>query len=161
MLEQDNIFDFFLDSIKKFLYPQDWLDLDLSFSKSELLALLLVDRNEEIIMSQIADYIKAPMSTATGVVERLVKNGCIRRDRSETDRRIVTLALTDKGREIVQRIKSTAMKYIGMVNDSLTDDERQVIFKIFTRVVNILEGKASDKEQKGVGMPAIKKIEIE
>ena len=35
--------------------------------------MLFVDRYEEIIMSRIAEYINVPMSTATGIVERLVK----------------------------------------------------------------------------------------
>lgn len=31
----EGFYDLLLDNLKKLLYPQDWIDLDLSFSKSE------------------------------------------------------------------------------------------------------------------------------
>ena len=96
----DDLYDLFLGNIKKIFYPQDWIDLDLSFSKSELLTILYLDRYEGIIMSQIAEYINVSMSTATGIVERLVNKGYLQRERSESDRRIVVIQLTDKGKSL-------------------------------------------------------------
>lgn len=160
MTEYENIVDLMLENFKKFLYPQEWISLDLEFSKSEIFTMLLVAKHGEIIMSQIADYINVPMSTANGIVERLVKSGHLTRDRSETDRRIVIIRLTEKGKKLVHQLKSTVLEYIGFIYDSLDDEERKLIYKIFQKIVGILD-------QKGLKNPEdsqrnqLKKITIE
>lgn len=141
MNEYENIMDLVFDSFKKILYPQEWINLDLEFSKSEIFTMLLVDKHGEIIMSQIADYINVSMSTANGVVERLVKSGYLTRDRSDIDRRIVLIRLTDKGKKLVEQLKSTIFQYVQLIYESLDDEERKLIFKIFNKVVDILNKK--------------------
>ncbi|MCX8129660.1 MAG: MarR family transcriptional regulator [Clostridia bacterium] len=161
MLEANNMFDLLIDSLKKVLYPEEWIDFDMSFSKTELFAMLLIHRQGEIIMSQVADYINVPMSTATGIVERLVKNGYILRERSETDRRIVTIKLTPKGEELITRFKDTVMQYINEINSSLTGEEKQLLLKVFAKFVKVLESKNAAILSGEIKEKKIKKIEIE
>lgn len=158
---ENNIFSFLIDNLNKLFYPEEWILLDMTFTKSEIFTMLVVDRHGEIIMSQVAGYINVPMSTATGIVDRLVKNGYLKRERSEQDRRIVVICLSDKGKEVIDKLKESVMKYIGMINDSLTDEERQLLYNIFIKFINILNRDNSDKnvdlDKKGI----IKKIDIE
>ena len=111
-------------------------------------------------MSQAADYINVPMSTATGVVERLVKNGFLKRERSESDRRIVTIMLTDKGKKVVEDLKDVIHKYVKIIDDSLNDEERKLIFNIFTKLINAL-GKENIDETAEKQVSKINKIEID
>lgn len=67
-MKEDALLDLFIDNLRKFFYPEEWIKIDLTLSKTELLALLIVDRHGEIIMSQIADYVRVPLCTATGIV---------------------------------------------------------------------------------------------
>lgn len=161
MIEYNDIFDVVMDTLRKVLYPEEWIKLDLTLSKSEILALMQVDRNGEIIMSQIADYINIPMSTATGLIERLVKKDYIERLRSETDRRIVTIRLTEEGKKLTGYLKDTLKGYIQLIYDSLTDEERNLLFKIFGRVTDILTNKGKKKDESHNEGSEIKKIEIE
>lgn len=71
-----------------------------------------VGKHGEIIMSQIADFVNVPISTATGIVERLVKNGFMERERSDTDRRVVVIKLTDKGKKLIEEIKKSGRAYV-------------------------------------------------
>lgn len=161
MTNYNELVDLFIDNIKKLFYPEEWIDIDLSFSKSELFALLILDRHKEIIMSQIADYISIPMSTATGVVDRLVKNGYLKRERSESDRRIVVIRLTDKGQELVDKFKKTLFKYIELINSNLTDEERNILFKVFFKVLNILNKTNEEYKDTDIANDKVKKIDIE
>lgn len=122
--------------------------------------MLLIDRQGEVTMSQAADYINVPMSTATGVVERLVKNGFLKRERSESDRRIVTIMLTDKGKKVVEDLKDVIHKYVKIIDDSLNDEERKLIFNIFTKLINAL-GKENIDETAEKQVSKINKIEID
>lgn len=160
-MEYNELFDTLFDSLRKLLYPEEWISIDLAVSKTELLTLLQVDRNGEIIMSQIADYINIPMSTATGLVERLVKKGYLERARSESDRRIVTIRLTDDGKKLAGEMKQTINSYIKLIYDALTEEERELLFGIFTKISRILSKKSEDRDTAKEGSAPLKRIEIE
>ncbi|AET68319.1 transcriptional regulator [Desulfosporosinus orientis DSM 765] len=147
---QEKVLDFVLDNLKKVFFPEEWIQLDLSVSKTELLAMLIVDRHGEVIMSQISDYLNAPLSTTTGLVNRLVKCGYLQRERSDEDRRIVTIQLTDKGKTMMRELKATLESYLERINTLLSAEERQVLFKIIMKIVNELSRKdlvAEDREK--------------
>lgn len=160
-MEYNELFDTLFDSFRKLLYPEEWISIDLSVSKSEMLTLLQVDRNGEIIMSQIADFISIPMSTATGLVERLVKKGYLERTRSDSDRRIVAIRLTDEGKMLAGRMKDTVNSYIRLVFDALTEEERKMLFGIFTKISGILSSRTEERDTAKAENTPLKKIEIE
>lgn len=145
MIDASSMCDVLLEAFKKLLYPEEWIELDMSFSKSELLAMLLIDKHGEIIMGQVADYVNVPMSTATGIIERLVKNGYALRERSEADRRIVTIKLTDAGKSTVAKFRGTIAIYMDQIAAALTEEEKDLIFKLFIKIVSILNNKEYGK----------------
>lgn len=157
---QEKVLDFVLDNLKKVFFPEEWIQLDLSVSKTELLAMLIVDRYGEVIMSQISDYLNAPLSTTTGLVNRLVKNGYLQRERSDADRRIVTIQLTDKGKSMIGELKTTLESYLERFNALLSSEERQVLFKIITKIINELSQKDPVAEDR-VKDQYLRKIPIE
>ncbi|AFQ43935.1 MarR family winged helix-turn-helix transcriptional regulator [Desulfosporosinus meridiei] len=158
---QEKVLDFVLDNLKKVFFPEEWIQLDLSVSKTELLAMLIVDRYGEVIMSQISDYLNAPLSTTTGLVNRLVKNGYLQRERSEEDRRIVTIQLTDKGKTMMRELKATIESYLERFNALLSAEERQLLFKIILKIVNELSRKDPVAENHEKQDHFLRKIPIE
>lgn len=160
-MDHEGLYNLFLENIRKLLYPQDWIELDLSFSKSELLTLLFADRYEDIIMSQIAEYINVSMSTATGIAERLVKKGYLQRSRSDTDRRIVIIKLTEKGKRLVNEIKEIADYYFRKITDSLTEEEKELLGKVFLRIIELLNDTTRKEQETESEENKIRKIEIE
>ncbi len=159
-MSNNNLFDFFLENAKKILYPEEWINIDLQLSKSELIAMLMVDRNKGIIMSQIADYINVPMSTATSIIDRLVKKDLLKRERHEIDRRIVVISLTDEGSLLINDIKDKIFKYINLVENVLTEDEKKTLINIFIKVVNVINSEKTE-ENKNEEKIQINKINIE
>jgi DNA-binding MarR family transcriptional regulator len=73
-VELQKIFDLVLDNMHKVFFPEELIRLDLTISKTELLTMLVVDRYGEVIMSEIANHLNAPLSTTTALVNRLVMN---------------------------------------------------------------------------------------
>jgi Transcriptional regulators len=158
-MNYNELTDFLFDHMKKIFFPQEWLKIDLKFSKSELFAMLVIDKRGEITMSELAEYINSPLSTATGIVDRLVKSGCLKRERSEEDRRIVVLRLGEKGTQIVRDLKELISGCIDTVFEELSPEETEFLFRIIVKIVNRLQekpvGKPADHENK------LHKIEIE
>ena len=132
------LFDLILDNLKKAIFPEEWLDIDLALSKHEIFTMMQLERKGEITMTQLAEYVNVSMSTATGIVDRLVKNGYLSRNRTETDRRIVMITLTDKAKNLIADIKTIGTNYLTLVGDSLTEEERAFLYRIFTKIIGIL-----------------------
>jgi MarR family transcriptional regulator, organic hydroperoxide resistance regulator len=159
-MEQEKILDLVLDNLPKVFFPEEWIQLDLTVSKTELLAMLIVDRYGEVIMSQISDYLNAPLSTTTGLVNRLVKNGYLQRERSEEDRRIVAIQLTDQGKSMMAEVKASLESYLERIKEVLSAEERQYILQIFLKIINALSRKEVEAGDRPVGQ-VIRKIPIE
>lgn len=157
----DDLTGLLINNMKKVFCPEEWIKLDLAFSKIELFAILLVDRYGEIIMSQLADYTDIPMSTATGIIDRLVKNGYLKRERSDADRRIVTLQLTVKGKEYAERFKAILSGYIERIFSALDEDEKALLHKVFLKAFEVLAQEKAKEEAACGGNQQVKKIEIE
>lgn len=159
-MDYDELFDLALIYIKKLLSPEDWIKIDISFSKSELFAIMIADRRGEITMTELADFINVPMSTATGIIERLVKKGYLERLRNESDRRIVSIKLTEKGKGLVDEIKSKVMGYIKLIGAQLSEEEIRFLYNLFNKIVGILEGR-TEKREKAEEENKVRQINIE
>src|SRR5262249_61938035 len=79
------------------LFHPDVLALDRQLPRSEMLALLLLQRHGERTMSELAEVLGAPLSTVSGIGERLARRGLVHRHRKPEDRRVVVVRLTRKG----------------------------------------------------------------
>jgi len=154
-----------LDNIQKLLFPEEWIALDMKLSKTELVALLFVDRRGEIIMSNLAEYLNVPMSTTTGIADRLVKGGYLQRRRSESDRRIVSLALTDTGRKTIGSLRNMISGYLDVVSGILTAEEQQQLLRIATKVLTAMTPRPTagpDTEMEHAdGGRTVRKIDIQ
>jgi DNA-binding MarR family transcriptional regulator len=161
MFDLDQIVDLLIENMKKLFFPEEWFDMDMKFSKFELFTMLFLDKRKEITMTELVEYINSPMSTATGIVDRLVKNGYVIRERSETDRRIVILKLTEEGAQLIKKLKELISGYLGMVLEDLTDEEKQFIINIAMKIMNSLQRKLNNTASVEQGKNDLRKIEIE
>lgn len=78
-------------------------------------------------LSELADAIHIGSSAASGIVDRLVKLGTIKRERLETDRRSITLMLTEKGEELLKRADESSMDRLAPLLDLKDEDVREMI----------------------------------
>lgn len=161
MFDLDSIVDLLIENMKKLFFPEEWIELDMKFSKFELFTMLFLDKRKEITMTELVEYINSPMSTATGIVDRLVKNGYVSRERSETDRRIVIIRLTEAGSQLIKKLKDMISGYLNVVLEDLTDEEKNFMTGIALKVMNKLQTKLSRTTLNVQSNDDIRKIEIE
>ena len=161
MYQYDDFFDLIYSNLKGLVFPEEWLKLDIELSKQELFVITIIEKYGEITMSQLSDQMNFPMSTATGIIDRLVKKEYIIRGKSETDRRIVTISLTDKGKALMHYIRTSISQYIEKAYDALDEEERKYFFRIIMKITDALKKIEVDKTKDELEQKTIKKIEIE
>lgn len=95
--------------------------LNLTFPQTLVLTLLDSDGPKPI--SSLAKATGSANSTISGVIDRLEKAELVRRVRSEQDRRVIYVEVTDKYREIQEENRSHALARFSKSIESLSDEE--------------------------------------
>jgi len=86
--------------VNKYFYRQMWHHADeLGITVVQLRFLKTISEFPDISLLELTDKMEMSKSTASSVVERLVKARLVKREKSKTDRRAVVLQLTALGEE--------------------------------------------------------------
>lgn len=70
----------------------------------------------------------------TYTLDRLEQRGLLRRKRSEEDRRVITLVLTEDGRELTRQCMEVVVAVQQRITHALSDDERENLFDMLQRI---------------------------
>lgn len=144
------ISDWIFENIQTLFFPEELVSLDMKLSKVELIALLFIDRKGEVIMSGLAEYLNVSMSTATGIADRLSRQHLLERQRSEADRRIVTLSLSPEGRKISTSVASLVDGYLDLASGALSSEEQEQLIHLISKILaafrRAAEGSADRKK---------------
>lgn len=100
----------------------------------QLTVIKILDQIGDLSLSSLSGRIKANNSTVTGIIDRMEREGLVRRERSQTDRRMVLIRLTDKGRALAGQIEVQPMEIFRQAVAALPKSEMQTLFSILDRV---------------------------
>lgn len=85
-------------------------------------------------MTSVARALEVTTGTLTIAVNSLVKKGYVDRVRSEEDRRVVLVSLSEKGRRAYLHHRRFHERMIEAVVEELTEEEQQVLGKALTKL---------------------------
>lgn len=147
----------YIEDVKELLSSDLWENIFLDCSKNEILIFWLLYRKKEVNMTEIAEYIHVPLNTATGIVSRMEKKGLVIRIRSEEDKRVVLIELSESGMVQFQKLFDE-MAYYGMkLMASLTKEEIELFMKMTVKVKEVL----NQEHRKEQMSKTVRKIVIE
>jgi len=150
-----------IDEFKVLFFPEQWSDIFLDFSKNEILALLFLYRKKNANMTEIAEYIIAPLNTATGVIARLERKLMVKRIRSVEDRRIVLITLTEVAEIVIQKEKAMITKYLIKIYGKLTPEEISSALSIYDKVLGVFKESVNPVKEEDIPVRKLRKIIIE
>ena len=116
------------------LFHPDVLALDRQVPRSEMLALVLLQRHGERTMSELAELLGAPLSTASGIGERLARRGLVQRHRKPGDRRVVVVRLTRKGVTVAGKFREQIEGILRRAAGALTEEEQTQLLSLVAKV---------------------------
>ncbi len=102
----------------------------LSFSQISILMRLVHDKGTGV--SEIGEQLGVTNAAASQAVERLVQLDLIERTEDPDDRRAKRLALTQKGRALIEQGIEARSKWIGRLMDVLTPEQQNMIISALT-----------------------------
>ncbi len=110
------------------------LAAEMGFTLPQIFVLMTVDSKNGCKMSGLAKGLSLNFGTATGIVDRLVRDGYIERQRDEEDRRVVWVSLTNKGKKIIKEAHKRRKEKIATLLEKFSEEDFKTLLSIFQRV---------------------------
>lgn len=112
---------------------------------SQSYILFLLEKKGQLRMSEIAEILRLTPGAVTSASDKLLEHGHLSRVRSEHDRRVVSLEITEQGKQTLGDLRVEGRKTMKRVFRDLSDPELNQLVGIFERAAFNLE--ALRKEQ--------------
>lgn len=94
-------------------------------------------------MSMIAHKLSITVSTLTTNMNGLEKKGYIRRERSQKDKRVVNVTLTEKGRKAFYHHRDFHKSMIKAIVQDLSEEEMEILYRCLVNLNRFLEPETS------------------
>jgi MarR family 2-MHQ and catechol resistance regulon transcriptional repressor len=86
------------------------------------------------MMRELAEYLTVAVNSVTSIVDNLERKVLVRRHRSEEDRRVIRVELTDPGREVYQSLVEVNLRLFRSMLGALTEDEQEIFMVLFRKI---------------------------
>ena len=108
---------------------------DLNISQSELLFFSALNDCQGISSPELAKNMDLSLSRISRIVDKLVVNGYLDRNTDATDRRAITLCLTDKGKVIRRKIDAVRNECETRLLNTIPPDEIERFRGMISKIV--------------------------
>ena len=106
----------------------------------DLSVLRFLSEHEAVKVSQIQKYLHQSPSTASTLIANLEEAGYVTRTRSQTDRRIVFVALTPKGQSLLEKTPLGGMPLLRRELEALTPERLLEMSSVLTEIQVLMQG---------------------
>ena len=96
-------------------------------------------------LGPLAEFLAVNASTAMRMCDRLIRKGLVRRRKSPTDRREVRLALTERGRDLVDHTTNQRRIELSRLLKSMPQEEQRHLVQALA-YINIAAGEVPDQD---------------
>lgn len=104
-------------------------------------------RRGRMMVSEVAEEMGVSLSAVTALVDRLHRAGFVERVRDENDRRVVWLAVTPRGEEVLLSCQGARRKVLKRYFGQLSLDNLKYLIGIYEKLIAILQ-------REGAGVPS-------
>lgn len=113
-------------------------DLETAYgiSGAQVWMLATIAEMPDITVSQVSQSVSVHISTASNLLDKLARAGLVERLRSNEDRRVVRLRLTDAGKAIVERVPKPMT---GLVFDALDKLPEETLSRLDTDLASLIQ----------------------
>lgn len=100
---------------------------------------VLANQQEPLSMGELSKALDVPLSTATRIADWWVKNGYAERSPDPKDRRVVRVALTQSGRDLLKAGNQLIRRRVEQVLRHFSSQERETLMVLMRKLVESLE----------------------
>ncbi len=108
---------------------------------SETQTLAFLAAHQGCIATEIARFLNVSATTVSSIVDRLVRRGLVKRERTEENRRVVLLFTTDEGNEAAAAIINEQLNHCEKMLNALAPPDQKIFVDYITTIAENLLSK--------------------
>lgn len=108
------------------------------YTPAQVNTLRAIASKPEWRMSDLSQRLRVSAGSLTTMINRLIEAGLVQRTRSDLDRRVVTVKLTAKGRELLQASRQRAVRKLQELLVDLPQEEQSRLNQALGVMVDVL-----------------------
>lgn len=112
----------------------------------QLVCLRVLGRHGAMTPGELAKHVALSQATVTGIVDRLASRQLLTRERSATDRRNVTVTITDAGHALLADAPSALQEKFASRLGTLSSEEQEIIRLTLNKIVRMMDGEDIDAD---------------
>lgn len=102
-------------------------------------------------MRQLSRPLGVTPQTVTGIVDRLVEMSLVNRGESQDDRRFVLASLSEKGRQLVERLQVAGERAMARLLDQLTTEDLRTVDRALEAICGAAQAMPPDEHAMEMG----------
>lgn len=130
-----SLFNHVMDMEAKAVITEEYSDI----TNNDMHIIEAIGVEEPRNMSEIAHRLAVTVGTLTTNMNGLDRKGYIKRERSEKDKRVVYIILTEKGRKAFYHHRDFHKKMIRAIVKDLNEDEMEILYRCLVNLDRFLE----------------------
>ena len=135
----DDVGDMVRKLVRMFqLFERDQIKVH-GFTTTQCYTLLEIDKSGSITMNELSERMNLNSSTMTRIMDTLVRDGYTQRQKSDEDRRLVLVSLSEKGKTSAGKLNDSVNGYYKKVIESIPEGKLDDILKSADLLVHAFE----------------------
>ena len=114
-----------------------------------MIFLFMIHNKGEVKTSEISEHFGVTSGAGTGIADKLENLNLIERQRSNSDRRVVTLVLSEKGKKLVQDKKIEHVELYQYILHDFSEEDLVNTIQMLNRISDRIENYNTKEQQNG------------
>lgn len=119
-----------------------WMNLDISMP--QLKVMMVLYSGDHCTVTQVAEALHVSLPNVTGLVDRLVAQEMVDRTSDPSDRRVVLLALSPRGKQVLSDLFAERTEILHRIFARLSEEERVAVRDALQALLRALEEDRGD-----------------
>jgi DNA-binding MarR family transcriptional regulator len=120
------------------------LSISSHITTPQLICLMEIAASGPVTATGLSRAVHLSPSTVVGIIDRLEEKGWVARERNKTDRRVVHVAATERGRKLLEQAPSPLQQTLATALNGLPELEQATIALSLERIVDLMEAQGID-----------------
>jgi DNA-binding MarR family transcriptional regulator len=114
-------------------------------TRVQWLLLRQLQRNGSCTIGELAEHLDVRSSTMSQMVDRLEKNGIVYRASNQKDARVKTVALSEKGKKIIQEREMLWVDSLAQPFQNFSTEEKETLLNLMDKLVSYIPKKRDNQ----------------
>lgn len=115
-------------------------------TRVQWIALYYLGKEEFISQKELAERMNVKESSVARLLDRMERDGLVERVRSEDDKRVTNLSLTEKGKQHRTELMPEGERFERLLHKGISEEEMQIFTTVLSRMVNNVKEDSYDKK---------------